>query len=683
MEDFRYHIQKLVYEDALFRTYEGVSKDDGKLILVKIPKDSIDYFLCREFEFAKEIYDINAILPLELIIHNSDTIAIYEHFQGKPLSIIIEKKISINDRLRLAVLIVKAFANIHKEFIHRDIRPENIWVSPNYGTVKITGFGCAMRVSEKKEVALPIFPNEGLAYLAPEALANINRVTCTRRDFYSIGMVLHLLFAGKLPSEAGVNYKLIESQLRHAELLEDNQTIRMSEYIGKIISKMIARSLGERIQNLDVILDDLNNLLTWEYDKQVSKDIEGAKHEENALKSEKNDAEILPTDHGYGWCKEAINNARALIYMQDCSGRIQYLNNIFLNSIGKKMEDLIGKKFHEICDKTDFSEVIENNEMVITTQKSIEFEETFFCPQGEKHFISGKSPIFDDNGDVSGIFGILIDVTERTEIENEMEKLIEELQNRNSELTNLLFVVSHDMRSPLVNVVGFADRLKNQIEIIKDILNNNPSLENDLKELNGLLSEKIPSILKHIVSGTNKMDVLIQGVLKYSRASRANLNKQNIYAEPLIKSIIETFKYQLDEISAQVEIGEVPILYGDLQHISQVISNLFENAVRYREPSRKLLIKITGVDEGEKVHLMMEDNGLGIEEENQKKIWDLFQRLKNVSDIKGEGIGLTLAKKIIERHDGTIWVHSKLGQGSTFHIMLPKSNDSDALEICD
>ena len=189
-------------------------------------------------------------------------------------------------------------------------------------------------------------------------------------------------------------------------------------------------------------------------------------------------------------------------------------------------------------------------------------------------------------------------------------------------------------------------------------------------ELKPPVETAIPQALRFINAGVNKMDSLLTGLLHYSRLGRVALTIRPLDMNVQLAEIIAAMKFQLDEAKAEVSVAPLPPCLGDATHTARVFANLLDNALKYRSPQRRLRVTISGrVDAGQAIYVVA-DNGIGIAPEHQGKIFEIFHRL-DPQATGGEGLGLTIAQRVLERQRGRIWVESHLETGSTFHVSLP------------
>lgn len=255
----------------------------------------------------------------------------------------------------------------------------------------------------------------------------------------------------------------------------------------------------------------------------------------------------------------------------------------------------------------------------------------------------------------------------------------EKIKNKNKELENYLYVASHDLRSPLVNIQGFGQRLQKQTDTIKNMVFE-CHLDNKIRQdFEEITNKNIPTTLDFIFSNIAKMDTLINGLLQVSRTGKEKMDIKKIDMNSLTKKLIASHNFQLEDFKANINIEKLPGCYGDEELLSRLFANILSNALKYRDKERYPEISIKGKTIYNKVIYSVQDNGIGISESNLEKIWHVFYRIDPHSPEQGEGIGLSIVKQIIDKHKGKISVESKIDIGTTFFIELQKKNFSDNL----
>ena len=263
-------------------------------------------------------------------------------------------------------------------------------------------------------------------------------------------------------------------------------------------------------------------------------------------------------------------------------------------------------------------------------------------------------------------------VTKSKIAEQAREFLNLELGVKNKELEQIVYVTSHDLRSPLVNIQGFSKELQISIDSLKELFSGVDVSVSEKMKVNLILEDDIPMALEYIVTSIKKMDSLLSGLLRLSRFGRVSLMVENLDINRIISDIVTFNEYSLKKTDTRIEVSDLPNCLGDATQINQVFSNLIDNAIKYLDPNRAGIIKITGETLEDLCVYSLEDNGMGIQEEHLTQIFDLFHRL-NPESSSGEGLGLTIVRRILDRHNGKITVESNPGAGTIFTVSLPKS----------
>ncbi|MDD5094347.1 MAG: ATP-binding protein [Dehalococcoidia bacterium] len=269
------------------------------------------------------------------------------------------------------------------------------------------------------------------------------------------------------------------------------------------------------------------------------------------------------------------------------------------------------------------------------------------------------------------------EVEERTLAEQEKEKLNQRLQGKNKELEQIVYVSSHDLRSPLVNIQGFSKEMDICVEELVTLLKNEDIPAQTREKLAPIVQTDIPDCLSYIRASVVKMDSLLSGLLRLSRLGRAALNIEDADMNQVMSDIKKTFEYRLEQFGARMEIEDLPPCRGDTTLLNQVFSNLIDNAIKYKDPGRPCLVKITGNEMDGSATYIVEDNGIGIPESQQPKVFELFHRLNPSGGISGEGLGLTIIAKVLDRLGGNVRLQSEVGSGSRFIITLPGVNHKE------
>lgn len=248
-----------------------------------------------------------------------------------------------------------------------------------------------------------------------------------------------------------------------------------------------------------------------------------------------------------------------------------------------------------------------------------------------------------------------------------------DLRRANDEIQRFAHVVSHDLRSPLVNIVGFTSELETAAKPLMSLLERAeaeaPQVVSD--EARTAIRIDLPESIGFIRTSTRKMDRLINAILQLSRQGRRVLAPEAVDMVKLVQSITDTLKHRSLELGSEIDIDPgLPGLVSDRLGLEQIFSNLIENALKYLKPGRPGVIQISGHRLGLRVLYEVRDNGRGIDPKDHERIFDLFRRA-GTQDQPGEGIGLAHVRALAYRLGGTVSVESTFDQGATFRVSLP------------
>ncbi|HZB63007.1 MAG TPA: PAS domain-containing sensor histidine kinase, partial [Microvirga sp.] len=314
---------------------------------------------------------------------------------------------------------------------------------------------------------------------------------------------------------------------------------------------------------------------------------------------------------------------------------------------------------------------------------------------GHYRWVLGRAqPVRDEHGRITRWFGTCTDIHDlkqaqeelresrewalRTEAETRrlasiLAERVAELDAANEEIQRFAYIVSHDLRAPLVNVMGFTSELESaQAEIeqfYKQASEKVPELITP--DIKAVIETDLAEAIGFIRTSSVRMDKLINAILKLSREGRRVLAPEPLDMRQLLEGHRQSLAHQLSEREADLVIESAPDLIGDRLVVDQIFGNLIENAVKYLRPGRPGRIVVRGSDVGPAIRYEVEDNGRGIEAKDFERIFDLFRR-SGVQDQPGEGIGLAHVRALVRRLGGAITVSSKFGEGTVFTVTLPK-----------
>ena len=238
----------------------------------------------------------------------------------------------------------------------------------------------------------------------------------------------------------------------------------------------------------------------------------------------------------------------------------------------------------------------------------------------------------------------------RHQAEEDLARKAQELARSNADLEQFAYVASHDLQEPLRMVTAYTQLLGERYR--------------------GRLDENADKFIGYASEGAMRMQVLIQDLLAFSRVGRNGAASASVDCNAVMQEVLQTLTSAVQESGATVSVADLPAVWGDRAQMAQVFQNLIGNAIKFRgtEPS---LISVQA--EKSDLHWLfsVSDNGIGIPPESAENIFVVFQRLHARTEYPGNGIGLAICKKIIERHGGRIWVESQIGSGSSFKFTMP------------
>jgi len=266
------------------------------------------------------------------------------------------------------------------------------------------------------------------------------------------------------------------------------------------------------------------------------------------------------------------------------------------------------------------------------------------------------APLRDDLGRIIGGMAISRDITQRRQAELGLEQRAGELERSNAELEQFAYIASHDLSEPLRMVSSYLQLLR--------------------RRYHGKLDADADQFIDFAVDGAGRMRDLIDDLLTYSRAGRGDQPLEPVDSRAVVERVAEAVQTVEGAREAHIAIGDLPDVLGDPNQLVQLFQNLIGNAVKFVPEDRMPEIEISAERDGDRWTFAVSDNGIGMEPAHGERIFRMFQRLHTRDEYPGTGIGLAIAKKVVERHGGTIWAEPRPEGGSRFSFTLPAARET-------
>ncbi len=428
-----------------------------------------------------------------------------------------------------------------------------------------------------------------------------------------------------------------------------------------IIHSYVIPKITRRLQRLT---DDTNHIASGDYDRiidisgndeiaQMAKALDGFKYD--LIAKNKSDKIVIDKQTRL---RNIINNAVDGLITIDNQGIVESFNPACEKIFGYSAQEVIGNNINLLMPtlyKAEHDTYL-NNYLSTGKKKIIGIGREVKGRRKNGEIFPMDLSISEIDIDGSIIFsGIVRDITTRKQTESDREKLIDKLVNSNNELERFAFVCSHDLQEPLRMIRSFSEKLQNYMghEFEKD--------------------EKTKKYFHFITEGASRAQQLIADILSYSSIDNDMQALETVNCEELILAVKENMQLYLEEKQGNITFDPLPYIEGNKTQLFQLFQNLINNGMKYQSSDNTPLVHIQALDQGSYWQFSITDNGIGMEERHHKKIFDVFKRLHRKNQFAGTGVGLSICKKIVERHSGDIWVSSEKGKGSTFYFTITKN----------
>ncbi len=425
------------------------------------------------------------------------------------------------------------------------------------------------------------------------------------------------------------------------QMVHEEDRKAVEEQAAQILSGAKVGPIEHRIFRKDGVMRWIRNQFVPQYDSQgkllsydgLIRDIHEQKLAEEALReSEKKYSTV-------------VENSLTGIYI-DQDEKVVFANNRFAEIYKYPREELMGMESWRLVHPEDRGLTKEMRTRRLKGEAALpEYEARGLTRDGETIWITRRNVRIEYKGRPA-ILGNIVDITGKKRAEEQLRKI-------NEELKNFVHVVSHDLKNPIVAIQGFSLRL--------------------LDKYRDNLGEKGRGYLELIDASARRMEVLVSDLLALSSIGRVVSTLKDVPSLEILRDVTSSLEDRLQKKGIELVLADnLPTIYCDGERIYQVFENLLVNATKFMGATKDPKIEIGYEDRGDFHQFYVRDNGIGIEPQYHRKIFEMFHRLREIEDEAGTGLGLAIVERIVKNHGGKVWVESEKGQGATFYFTLPK-----------
>ena len=351
------------------------------------------------------------------------------------------------------------------------------------------------------------------------------------------------------------------------------------------------------------------------------------------------------------------------IWICDASGRNTYASESLLRLTGMTQEECSEFGWGRALHPDDAARIIPLWQKCVEERGTWDVEMRYRDVNGAFHPVLARGvPVQNDAGEIVAWAGINLDIARIKRTEAELERQADELKRSNRDLEQFAFVASHDLQEPLRTVNIYTELLLRRM---------GPDRPADMDLFAGYIRESV-----------NRMERLIRDLLEFSRVIHGEAEREALDTGAAVQDALDSCRSLVEAASAEVTVEPMPCVIAGRAHATQVFHNLLVNALKYRRTDVPLEVRIFAVPDGEFVRFSVRDNGIGFEQQYASKLFKLFARLHGEA-YPGNGLGLAICQRIVERYGGRIWAESTPGSGSTFSFTLPRATRVETAQASD
>lgn len=366
-----------------------------------------------------------------------------------------------------------------------------------------------------------------------------------------------------------------------------------------------------------------------------------------------------------GLLNGSINGMLAMEPVRDANGLVQDFRFVMANEIAIQMsrismEDLIGNSLNALFPSAKQFGLFDAYIQVLETGQ-LQRKQFFYNVDDYQEWYDMAIARMDSNTLVLSY----VDITESKVMQQQLEKMVEELKRSNEYLEQFAYIASHDLQEPLRKIGSFSNLL--------------------IQNYASSLDETARDYLNRLSNSSMRMQAFVRNLLSYSRLTVGNEQMRHVSLNRILTEVLLDFDEIIREKYAQISFSALPVVQGNATQLQQLFQNLISNALKFSQTGKAPVVQINSriIDskdlkdtsflqhKGQWLVIELTDNGIGFEEKHQERVFQLFQRLHGRNQYEGTGIGLALCKKVAELHGGTITARSTPGEGSTFTVFLP------------